>query len=62
MNFSYSSITKRRRIFSTPSGPGRVFIFILLTVWRFCTSTETHVGIKILKTLTINLVTSMEPF
>ena len=33
--------------FLTPSVPGRIFIFILLTIAWFYTASETHVGMKI---------------
>ena len=44
----------------TPSVPGRVFIFILLNICRFYTALETHVGIRIVQTLAINLLTSID--
>ncbi|MPC66509.1 hypothetical protein E2C01_060657 [Portunus trituberculatus] len=43
------------------SVPGHVFIFILVTIWRFYTASETYVGIEIVKTLAINLLTSIDP-
>ena len=46
----------------TPSVLGHIFIFILFIVCRFYTASETHVGIEIVQTLAINLVTSIDPF
>ncbi|MPC30682.1 hypothetical protein E2C01_023950 [Portunus trituberculatus] len=45
----------------TPSVPGRVFIFILLNIWRFYTASETYAGIKIVKTVAMNFLTSTDP-
>ena len=45
----------------TPSVLGRVFIFILLIIWRFYTASETHVGIEMVQTRAINLLTSIYP-
>ena len=44
----------------TPSLLGRIFILILLIIWRFYTASETHVGIKIVQTPVINLLTSID--
>ncbi|MPC71406.1 hypothetical protein E2C01_065684 [Portunus trituberculatus] len=41
--------------------PERFSIFILVTIWRFYTASETHVGIKIVKTVAIHLLTSIGP-
>ena len=46
----------------TPSVLERIFIFILFIVCRFYTLSETHVGIKIVQTLAIYLLTSIHPF
>ncbi|MPC09614.1 hypothetical protein E2C01_002229 [Portunus trituberculatus] len=46
----------------THSAPCRVFIFILVTICRFYTASETYARIKIVKTLAINLLTSIDPF
>ena len=42
-------------ILLTPSVLGRIFVFILLAIWQFHRAAETDVGIKIVKTLGINL-------
>ena len=39
---------------------GRIFIFILLTIYRFSTASKTHVGIEIVQTLVISLLTSID--
>ena len=44
-----------------PSVVERVFIFIL-PIYRFYTASETHVGIRMVQTLAINLLTSIDPF
>ncbi|MPD03635.1 hypothetical protein E2C01_099277 [Portunus trituberculatus] len=38
-----------------------IFIFILSSVWCFYTASETYLGIKIVKTLAINLLTLIDP-
>ena len=38
---------------------GRIFLVIQLIIWRFYTASETHVLIKIVQTLTLNLLTSI---
>ena len=43
-----------------PSVLGHV-IFILLNTCQFCTASETHVGIEVVQTLAINLLTSIDP-
>ena len=35
---------------------GRIFILILLIISRFATASETHVGIKMVKNVAINLL------
>ena len=37
------------------------FIFILVTIARFYTASETYVGIKMVNALAINLLTSIDP-
>ena len=44
-----------------PSVLEHIFIFILFIYCRFCTVSETQVGIKIVQTLVINLLTSIDP-
>ena len=39
---------------------GRFFIFILFVIYRFYTTSEIRVGIKIVQTLSINLLTSID--
>ena len=39
----------------------RIFICILFMICRFYTALETHVGIRIVQTLAINLLTSTDP-
>ena len=47
--------------FLTPSVLRRVFlIFILRIIWRFSTGSETRVGIKIVQTRAINLLTLID--
>ena len=48
-------------ILLTLSVLGRVFIFTLLIIYRFCTASETHVGVRIIQILTIDLLTSIDP-
>ena len=43
-----------------PSVLGLIFTFILLIVCRFYTALETHVGIKIVQILAINLLNSID--
>ena len=45
---------------STSSELGRVFIFILLIICQFYTASETRVIIKIVQTLAINPLTSID--
>ena len=45
----------------TPSLLGRVFLYILLTICQFYTVSDTRVGIKIVQTPAINLLTSIDP-
>ena len=45
-----------------PSVLEHIFIFIPFIYCRFCTVSETQVGIKIVQTLAINLLTSIHPF
>ena len=46
----------------TPSVLGRLFFtYILLIISRFYTPSEIHVGIKIVQTLAISLLTSIDP-
>ena len=40
---------------------GRIFIFTLTFICRFYTASETPVGIEIVQTLVINLLTSIDP-
>ena len=44
----------------TPSVLGRTFIFTLTFICRFYTASETPVGIEIVQTLVINLLTSID--
>ena len=44
----------------TPLVLWRVFIFIPLTILQFYRASETYVGIKIVKTLTINFLISKD--
>ena len=46
----------------TPSALGRFYLSILLVICRFYTLSETHVGIKIVHTTAINLLTSIDAF
>ena len=39
----------------------RIFIFILLIICRLYTASEAHVGIKIVQTLGINFLISIDP-
>ena len=45
-----------------PSILGRIFILILLIVYPFYMSSETHVEIRIVQTMSINLLTSIDPY
>ena len=55
------SVTSLFSVKFTPSVLGLVFVFILLIIRQFYTSSQTHMGIKIVQTLAINLVTSINP-
>ena len=44
-----------------PSALGHIFILILAIICRFYTASELHVGIKIVQTLAINHLTSIDP-
>lgn len=44
----------------TPSVSWRVFIFILLTIWRFSTISKAHAGIHMLQTLASNIITLID--
>ena len=58
----YSAIQTNHKAIALfiPSVLGRIFIFILLIFCRFSTALETHVGIEIVQTLAINLLTSID--
>ena len=45
-----------------PFSTGTHFVFILFITSRFYTASETHIYIKILQTLAINLLTSIDAF
>ena len=47
--------------FLTPLVLGHIFIYILLFIWRFYIPSQTHVGIRIVQTLAINHLTSIDP-
>ena len=42
-----------------PSVRRHVFLFILVTIGKFYTASETHVGMKTVQTLAINLLTAI---
>ena len=44
----------------SPSILGCIFLSIILTIWPFSTASETCVGIRIVKTQVVNLLTSIE--
>ena len=45
-----------------PFSTGRIFIFILRITFRSYTASDTHVRIEIVQIMTINLLTSIDPF
>ena len=51
---------EKRMLISTRFVLGRIFVFILL-ICHFSTASETRVGIEIVQTLAINLLTSIDP-
>ena len=38
----------------------RIFIFIII-IWQYCAPSETHIGINIVKSLAMNLLTLIDP-
>ena len=50
-----------RLVFLNASVVSHIFIYILFIICRFYTASKTHVGIRIVQTLTINLLTSIDP-
>ena len=57
----YLTITLTRYLLCLPlTLLGRILIFILLIICRFYTASETRVGIRIVYTVSINLLTSID--
>ena len=53
--------TEIKGILITPSVLRRLSIFILLIICRFYSVSETHVGIKTVTSLVINLLPAIDP-